>query len=156
MLAYVFWHRPGASVAGAEYEMWLRAFHESLEVSSASFRLAELPFANGGGYEDWYLVDTWVELGELNANAVAGKHRAPHAAIAGRAGEGWGGVYALLRGAEEPPPAARWVGKPPRTSYESFLSSLDAPTVWQRQLVLGPAPEFCLVEGERAGRTPVL
>ena len=94
MLAYVFWHRPRADVSTTEYEVRLRAFHDLLDVPSASFRLGELPFAPDSGYEDWYIVDAWSELGELNANAVAGEHRERHAAIAELAGEGWGGVYA--------------------------------------------------------------
>jgi hypothetical protein len=99
MLAYVFWHRPRADISTTEYEVRLRAFHDSLDVPSASFRLAVLPFAPDSGYEDCYVVDAWAELGELNANAVAGEHREPHAAIAELAGEGWGGMYALVRGA---------------------------------------------------------
>ncbi len=155
MLAYVFWHRPRADVSTTEYEVRLRAFHDSLDVPSASFRLGELPFAPDSGYEDWYIVDAWSELGELNANAVAREHRQRHAAIAELAGEGWGGVYALVRGEAQPPPAARWVSKPAGMDYEAFVGSLTAPTVWQRQLVLGPGAEFCLVEGEQAERTRV-
>lgn len=146
MLAYVFWHRPRAGVEASEYERRLRAFHERLGELSASFRVAPLPFAAGEGYEDWYLVDDWSALGTLNAAAVSGERQAPHDSAAELAAEGWGGIYALVRGAALPPLTAQWVSKPAGESYEAFLESLPAGTVWQRRLVLGPAPEFCLVE----------
>ena len=148
MLAYVFWHRPRGGVTSAEYERRLRAFHGRMVGQSASFRVDELPFAAGEGYEDWYLVEDWAELGALNAAAVSDERRAPHDGVAEIAGDGWGGVYALVRGVAEPPLTARWVSKPAGDSYEAFLDAVHAPTVWQRQMVLGPAPEFCVVEGE--------
>jgi hypothetical protein len=147
VLAYVFWHRRRAGVAVEEYEAALRAFHSSLTgVRSASFRVDALPFAAGEGYEDWYLVSDWAALGELNSRAVDERHRAPHDSAASRAGAGWGGVYGLVRGEAEPPEWARWVDKPPGTPYEAFIESLAprAAAVWQRQMVLGPAPEFCV------------
>jgi hypothetical protein len=64
-------------------------------------------------------------------------------------------VYRLVRGEPEPPPVTRWSWKPAGQPLEEFLDSLEAPTVWMRQMVLGPAPEFCLVEGEPAGRVAV-
>lgn len=154
-LAYVFWHRPRDGIDPADYEASLRAFHATLELPSASFRLASLPFGAGGGYEDWYLVDGWAQLGELNVDAVAAVRRTVHDAAAHASAEGWGGVYGLARGVAEPPVAARWVTKPAGRSYEEFLSSLEAPSVWLRQMVLGPAPEFCLVDGEQTGRVRV-
>lgn len=152
MLAYVYWHRPRPGVWPVDYETRLRKFHGSLQVRSASFRLAQLPFASCGGYEDWYLVNGWTELGQLNVAAVAGARAALHAGVADQAGEGWGGIYALVRGAAEPPPVASWVSKPAGEDYEVFVPSLAGPTVWQRQLVLGPAAEFCLVDGPSDGR----
>ena len=53
MLAYLFWHRPREDAEPAAYEEAQRRFHERLEVPSACFRLAALPFGSGGGYEDW-------------------------------------------------------------------------------------------------------
>jgi hypothetical protein len=143
VLAYVFWHRPRAGVGADEYEAALRGFHESLRpLRSASFRVAELPFdAAGGGYEDWYLVDDWAALGELNAVAVDSGHRTPHDAAAARSAEGWGGVYALVRGEPEPPAAVRWLDRAPAAPQPG------AATLWQRQMVLGPAPEFCVGDG---------
>jgi hypothetical protein len=146
MLAYVFWHRPRAGVAAADYERRLCAFHRRLLAPSGSFRISSLPFAEGDGYEDWYLVEGWADLGDLNAAAVSGVRRDPHDAVAEAADVGWGGVYALVRGDYRPPLNAHWVSKPAGESYEVFLDTMPAPTVWQRQMVLGPAPEFCVVE----------
>jgi hypothetical protein len=114
------------------------------------------------GYEDWYLVADWAALGELNATAVDAAHRGPHDAAAGRAGAGWGGVYRLVgggdghaaggshggaAGAAEPPAAVHWSARRPD----------GAGLLWQRQMVLGPAPEFCLAatNEQQPGRTRV-
>jgi hypothetical protein len=142
MLAYVFWHRPRHDVPAAEYEARLREFLARLEVPAASFRLDTLPFGTGGGYEDWYLVEDWSALGVLNRAAVTGRPGPAHDAVADLAEAGWGGVYALVRGPAEPPAGARWADRP----------GDDAPAVWRRQLVLGPAPEFCLGEERSPGR----
>jgi hypothetical protein len=83
MFAYVFWHRPQRGIDRTSYEEAQRAFHGALEVTSACFRLAKLPFGEGdSGYEDWA-------------------------------------------------------------------------TVWQRQMVLGPGPEFCAVSPESVGREKI-
>ena len=66
----MFWHRPRASVEASHYEARLRAFHVRLGGLSANFRVTTLPFSTADGYEDWYLVDDWSELGSLNAMAV--------------------------------------------------------------------------------------
>jgi hypothetical protein len=155
MLAYVFWHRPRDGADQAAYEARLRAFHRVLSLPSASFRLSVLPFDEGAGYEDWYLVDDWSQLGELNRAAISGGCHAPHEAIAAVSGAGWGGVYALIRGHARPPMTARWTSKPGGEGYDVFLNSLRAPTVWQRQMVLGPAPEFCVVDDAHSGSADV-
>lgn len=86
-------------------------------------------------------------------DAVSGARRSPHDAVAGMAGEGWGGVYGLVRGRATVPGVVRWASKPGEESYGSFLERERAESVWQRQLVLGPAPEFCLAaEGSPARR----
>lgn len=154
-LAYVFWHRPRAGVDRAEYEGAQRAFHERLaQVESACFRLTELPFAaehapaGSDGYEDWYLVEDWAALGELNAAAVDARHRDSHDRAAALVGGGWAGVYGLVRGAAEIPAEASWMDKPPGEPSEEFVANLPAVAVWRRQMVLGPAPEFCLAAPE--------
>jgi hypothetical protein len=145
MLAYVFWHRPLTGVSSAEYEDGLRAFHGRLPSVSASFRIGALPFGDGGpGYEDWYLVADWTSLGELNVAAVSGERRSPHDAVAGLTAEGWAGVYLLVRGDPRPPLRTRWTAKPRGASYAAFLDGVAESAVWQRQMTLGPAPEFCL------------
>lgn len=156
MLAYLFWHRPRDDDRRDDYERRLVGFHAALQgavVGSAAFGLDELPFAAGPGYEDWYLVDGWSALGVLSEAAVSGARRSPHDAVASVSGEGWGGVYGLVRGRAAVPDVVRWASKPGGESYDSFLERERAKTVWQRQLVLGPAPEFCLsAEGSSARR----
>jgi hypothetical protein len=145
VLAYLFWHAPSDPVEREEYESRLLEFHEAIRgvvVESAAFRLDELPFARRAGYEDWYLVEDWAALGELNAAAVSGVRAAPHDAVARLARDGWGGVYRLMRGSSKVPDRGRWESKPADESYDSFLGREGAETIWQRQLVLGPAPEF--------------
>lgn len=149
MLAYLFWHRPRPGVEQEEYEEAQRRFHRLIEVDSACFRLERLPFGDEPGYEDWYLVDDWAALGELNATAVDSHHRPGHDRAAALAGEGWGGVYVCVRGEPTIPSAARWLGKPRGEASGEFLAGFaDDLVVWQRQMVLGPAPEFCVASGE--------
>lgn len=145
MLAYVFWHRPRSGVEPAAYEQAQRGFHARLGVRSASFRVAALPFGDSGaGYEDWYLVEDWHGLGELNAAAVDSQRRPHHDLAAAMAGSGWGGIYALLRGEFSPPEQASWVEKPGWEAVDDFVAAHNATSVWQRQMVLGPAPELCI------------
>jgi hypothetical protein len=144
VLAYVFWHRPKADVDPAAYEGAQRAFHQNVNVPSACFRLTRLPFAQDGGYEDWYLVDGWAELGALNDTAIDAARRTDHDRAAGMAASGWGSVYELVRGPAEIPAGINWRDKERGRPTGAFLDSLDADAIWRRQLVLGPAPEFCL------------
>jgi hypothetical protein len=152
MLAYVFWHRS----AGADgYEERLVAFHKALKanpppgfVSSRAFRLDDAPWLPGGGppYEDWYLVADWAALGQLNLAAVSGPRAAPHDAVAGLAREGQGGVYAPRHGGEPAAGEVAWLAKPRGTSYADFHAALADRPAWQRQMVLGPAPEYVVDE----------
>jgi hypothetical protein len=142
-------------------------------VGSSTLRLAELPWlpasagaggadAAGGavGYEDWYLIDDFTALGVLNEAAVGRGHRTSHDRVARRSGVGAGGVYTLVEGeAVVAPPAgessqATWVALPPgsapREVFELLGDGIDpaSASLWRRQLVLGPAPEFCLLAPE--------
>jgi hypothetical protein len=156
MLAYVFWHRPLGDADLASYEEAQRAFHVALGLSSACFRLARLPFGEeSGGYEDWYLVEGWEALGDLNRDAVDSARRADHDRAASHAANGWGAVYSLARGPASIPEGARWLDKPRGTPTDRFLASLAEATVWQRQMVLGPAPEFCAVSPASVGREKI-
>jgi hypothetical protein len=154
MLAYVFWHRPARRVEPAAYEERLTAFLGAVRegaVGAASFRLDQLPFAEGGGYEDWYLVEDWTVLGELNDAAIRPPLDSTHNPIAALTGAGWGGVYRLIDGEPEPPAGISWVEKPPGVAPES-LAPPGATGLWQRQLVLGPAPELAFVVEDNEGR----
>lgn len=178
MLAYVFWHRPRDPSRAEGYEQTLLAFHRSLARSapvgmsaSASFRLGELPWlapltdAPGGmveargGYEDWYLLEDFAALGVLNEAAVGRGHATSHDAIARGYGAGAGALYGLVEG--EPCAAsladaslAVWVERPsggPDRGLGELLGDGMQPahaSLWRRHLVLGPAPEFCLLAKE--------
>lgn len=152
MLAYVFWHRSRRGVDIDAYEEAQRSFHAKLEVPSASFRLATLPFTEGSGYEDWYLVESWAAMGVLNDAAVDTTRGDQHERAASLAADGWGGIYSLERGAETIPEEVEWFDKPRGEPSGEFIASLPHGAVWRRQLVLGPAPEFCLAAPNSASR----
>src|SRR5256885_9658744 len=93
MLAYLFWHRPHLGDPAEHYERRLLEFHQTLRgvvVTTASFRVRELPFASGPGYEDWYLAEDWQALGALNDAAVDRVRGEAHALVAGLSDAGWG------------------------------------------------------------------
>jgi hypothetical protein len=167
VLAYLFWHRPADASAIDAYEHSQLAFHRSLSHAppagfrgSAVFRATELPWLHGeaGGYEDWYFVEDYTALGVLNEAAVAHGHRTPHEEVARRFGGGAGGLYGLVEG-ELPPDlhsigeasVAVWVARTPgierRALGEMLGDGMDPrhASLWRRQFVFGPAPEFCLL-----------
>lgn len=173
MLAYLFWHRPQPGTGAEEYEEALRGFHRSLAhqrpvglSASSSFRVAELPWlpapgpegtAPIGGYEDWYLLEDFAALGILNEAAVGRGHRTAHDHAARRFGSGTAGLFALEEGDAGSLGGARvaiWVARPPGSAAPALgelLSDGTTPgtaSLWRRQLVLGPAPEFCLLAQE--------
>ncbi|MCW3069746.1 MAG: hypothetical protein JWL67_2371 [Solirubrobacterales bacterium] len=144
---------------------------------SAVFRVAELPWrathgaegedaatASQPAYEDWYLVEDFAALGVLNEAAVGRGHRTAHDDLARRAGAGSGGLYALLEGDRSKlglhaaplgeASLAIWVERPPgsrtRMLAELLGDGMDPrhSSLWRRQLVLGAAPEFCLLAPE--------
>jgi hypothetical protein len=169
LLAYLFWHRPRPGVEPEEYEEAQRGFHARIEVDSACFRVEALPWQAGapsdtradrgeeGGsfYEDWYLVDDWRALGELNAAAVDARHRDAHDRAAAMAADGWGGLYASVRGPASIPGQARWIDKPRGVATADLLAGIPKQVpVWQRQMVLGPAPELCLGDQDRSSPGP--
>jgi hypothetical protein len=160
MLAYAFWHRPAAGAATEAYEDAVGHFHRSLHsrppagfVASACFRAEAVPWLGGDGYEDWYLVENWAALGVLNEAAVAHGHRSRHDEAARHSGDGAGGLFRLLEG--EPDFAsvrlAVWVTAA-RGRHHDEVAALLADGMhgshgglWQRQLTLGPSPEYCLL-----------
>jgi hypothetical protein len=171
VLAYVFWHRPGEGIDNEAYERAAERFHRSLAHTppvglrgSALYRVARLPWLQGrAGYEDWYLLDDFAAIGVLNEAAVAHGHRSTHDEIARRFGAGAGGMYGLLEGHPDLHRAqvVVWVSRPPGSKRgalgELLGDGLDPEhaSLWRRQLVLGPAPEYCVLAPERpAGVAP--
>ena len=138
-LAYVFWHWPAQR---ALYEERMHAFHAALErPGSVTFRLDRAPFDDPEPpYEDWYPVADWGDLGTLNDAAISGPRRAPHDAVAAMSRKGAGGVYRLIAGdlPLRDVTHAAWSAAPP-------AEPPAAAAVWQRQLVLGPAPEYAVL-----------
>ncbi|HEX8760918.1 MAG TPA: hypothetical protein VF734_13290 [Pseudonocardiaceae bacterium] len=159
LLAYVFWHWPPVSADASNYEADLVAFHASLVCAppagflhSATFQVAGAPWLpqHRDCYEDWYVIRDWAAVGTLNTNAVAPAHTKSHDRVARQAESGASGLYALRAGDEVPGgTAATWFTKPAGWSYADLESALQACldrglTLWQRQMLLSPAPEFCL------------
>ena len=174
MLAYVFWHIPAAHVSRDAYEQALRNFHQHLAaaavpgfIRSEAHRLESVPWLSGSpAYEDWYLIADSAALDPLEAAAVGARMGPSHDAVAAMAAAGAGGLYtSVLVGAESgPETAAEWFGKPAGAAYPAFIEGLRGHVVpggwlWQRKMVLGPSPEFCILHppGERrAGRSQPL
>jgi hypothetical protein len=155
MLAYLFWHRPRQEIETSEYEEGLLAFHRELGVDSACFRLEALPFDSGGGYEDWYLVEDWAALGQLNVEATDERRHGVHDRAASEMGAGWGGVYALLDGPQGIPAGVEWVEKPRGLSTEEFVGRYPGRSVWRRQMVLSPGASHCVSAEPQASRAQI-
>jgi hypothetical protein len=142
---------------------------------SACLRAAQAPWLAGQDeaqtYEDWYLLEDFTALGVLGEAAVGRGHRSAHDGAARHLGAGTAGLYALAEGERarlgRPGPVlgqadvAVWVGRaagaavPAGSDAQGLLGDLlgdgadpRAVTLWRRQLVLGPAPEYCLLAGE--------
>jgi hypothetical protein len=182
VLAYLFWHRPRDPAEAADYESALVAFHRSLArsrpagvLASACYRIVEVPWLGPGpAYEDWYVLEDYAALGVLNAAAVGRGHRSSHDAAARRSDTGAGALYALLEGEAGAEALAQatlavWVERPQEVHREALHAELATMlgdgmerwrgSLWRRQLVLGPAPEYCLVgqeapSGTRSSRLP--
>ncbi|MGI8491605.1 MAG: hypothetical protein ACR2KC_01745, partial [Acidimicrobiales bacterium] len=102
-LAYLFWHAPAAGVRADDYVSGLRGFHAAVEadpptgwIGSWSWRLPRPPWLGEWPpevYSDWYLVEGFDALGELNSAAVGGSRRPAHDKVAGRSGWGTGALF---------------------------------------------------------------
>lgn len=163
MLAYLFWHWPEDPGSVDLYERGLASFQEQLNAAGSegfhgamSYRVegpAWLP--RGRGYEDWYLLDGSFALDPLNQVAVSPDLRGAHDLPALAAGGGAGGLYRLIQDRQAPdrPVAATWFSKPKQVRYPEFyevaaqFTEVPGFSFWRRQMVLGPAPEFCLIGG---------
>jgi len=168
VIAYVFWHRHAEQADSAGYEDALLAFHRSLNRSrpvgmcgSATFRVPSAPWLDGSGYEDWYLVEDFTALGVLNEAAVGRGHRTPHDRAARGIAEGTAGLYSLVEGERSLPDGvpgaavpATWVARTPGSAERRLGDLLGdgmdpaRASLWRRLLVLGPAPEYCLIAQE--------
>lgn len=165
MLAYVFWHTPEEGVDTGRYEASLGTFHRALEAAairgfhgSTVFRLGDgVPWmAARPVYEDWYMLADSAALDPLNEAAVGARMRPSHDDVAQLAGAGTAGLYRRRRVDSWPQPehsVAVWLGKPRDVPYGDFRSALQSTAppeseVWQRQMVLGPTSEFCVVGTE--------
>jgi len=123
---------------------------------------------SGASYEDWYLLDDYGALGVLNEAVTGRGHRSSHDGVAVRSGAGAGGLYSLLEGdpgAESLAGAsfAVWIAPPLHGASRRRVAEAGEPgpaellgdgmdrarsSLWRRQLVLGPAPEFCTLGPE--------
>jgi len=157
MLGYVLWHHPAHGVDPAVYEEALRTFHRTL-TGSAVYGFHGVPwFPAPSGYLDWYTVEDFAALGALNDAAVAGARKEPHDNVARLAGAGFGGLYRLIAGEADWPRTntGTWLRKPDGMKYAGFVEQASRFVVsssvglWQRQMTLGPGPEFCLLSAGR-------
>ena|SRR5437588_7928376 len=128
-----------------------------------AFRTATAPPGPGasGWYEDWYLVADFSALGVLNEAAVGRGHRSLHDRAAKGLGSATAGIYRLLEGGPVSGASigecrhATWI-EPSGSTNAAEMGALlgdgmdpSSASVWRRQLVLGPAPEFCVLSREQ-------
>ncbi|BCL77906.1 hypothetical protein ccbrp13_03710 [Ktedonobacteria bacterium brp13] len=167
MLAYVFWHQRESKVAREEYQQKLIAYHQVLQQRQpqgflCSFVLTSpsVPWMTERSevYEDWYVVENSAALDPLDEAAVTGICREPHNQVARLADNGTGGLYRLKDATIDPTQLANlrnatWFNKPAGMSYNELYEILHASRnkrtqqpdiLWQRQMTMGPALEFCL------------
>jgi hypothetical protein len=171
VLAYLLWHTPTGSDP-RPYERSLATFHRALAAAPpAGFvrswtlrvsRPAWLPVGSAH-YLDWYLIESYTALGQLNDAAVSGARRAPHDDVAALARTGTAGLVGLVGGVTELPaaPALGLLDKPAGQPYDAFRPALAAAAeaapgtgCWMRQMTFGPGPEFVVVGP--AGALPAL
>jgi hypothetical protein len=167
MLAYVFWHWPNPDVGTDAYERLQQDFHRALaDAAPAGFRRSVVFRVEGGApwlgglpaYADWYLLDGSAALDPLNVAAVSGDCQEPHDRAARAASAGVGSLLAL-RGEQADVAAARqmtWLAKPKGMPYADLYAALEPVdgSLWRRQMVLGPTPEFGILSAERVDVPP--
>ena len=159
MLAYFFCHWKLPTVSEAEYEERLRDFHDALRTApsdgfsaSWSVALAQVPWANNGGdsYEDWYFIRNSADLDPLSDAAISASRKMPHDKAAAALAGGSAGLYRPRLGeVSGVPKFTAWFDKPEGWSYQQLFDRLgpsiqQGAVLWQRQMALGPAREFCL------------
>jgi hypothetical protein len=165
MLAYVLWRHPRAgSSTRMVYEASLVAFHERLRSAGVSgFRssstsiVRKVPWVSEADcHEEWYVLDDWETLGALSRASVSGEPKAAYDLVTHSSSIHAATLYGLLHGAwNVDAPVAVWFSRPENMALwvmeELLAPYLDLPEsgLWQRQMALGPAPEFCFL-GEHA------
>ena len=166
MLTYILWHWPFPEVNSQDYETGLAEFHKSLNATEIQGFKQSVVFRDRGatwtgaedrGYEDWYILEGSAAMDVLNEAAVSEARKLAHDNVAHAAGGAIAGLYNLQQGqvAIESCRFAFWLTKPKGTGYEEFYQLVrpwtERPGVslWRRQMVLGPTPEFGLFTPER-------
>lgn len=166
MLAYILWHWPKEKINRLTYETHLIAFHQSLlddppegYLGSIILRSHSLPWVETRGevYQDWYLIEGFGALEGLNAGAVSGSRKNPHDEIALEVEGSKAGLYRFLKGSPyfKNPENAYWFSKPRGVTVKEFTQPFDPllnqgqKNLWQRQMGLGPAPEYCLLSSPK-------
>jgi hypothetical protein len=160
MLAYVFWHWRYPHIEKLSYQQLLIDFHTALRAQkpvgfdySTVFQVEHVPWLSmaGEAYEEWYILENSAALDALNEAAITGLCREPHQQAARSAAGGTAGLYRLRASSViTTAHVALWFAKPAGMSYETVYQTLQPQikqspgTLWERQMVLGPAPEFCL------------
>ena len=152
MLAYVFSHRPGGGVDVSEYEAALRRFHATLAAAAPAGFVSSSTFRVSDRYSDWYFVTDSAALDPLNEAAVSGARTPAHDAAARMAVDGVGKLYSLAAGeARSGAGFEIHFSKPAGTGYADLYERMQPFTgrpdtsLWRRMMVLGPAPEFCML-----------
>ncbi len=152
MLAYVFFHRAASGVDTPVYEAALRRFHAALAAAPPAGFISSTTYRIGNGYADWYLVENSAALDPLNEAAVKGARSAPHDAVAHMATDGAGKLLMLRSGSARTEAGFEIrFSKPAGMAYPALYERLmpwtdrEGVCLWRRMMVLGPAPEFCLV-----------
>ncbi|HVC35028.1 MAG TPA: hypothetical protein VNL16_16065, partial [Chloroflexota bacterium] len=108
--------------------------------------------------------DGFAALEPLNVGAVSTGPKPLHDHVAYASAGGAGGVYRLVSGTEQIKALtwAAWLSKPKGTRVADFSAALTPwiasgeVSLWRRQLVLGPAPEFCLTSAGGVELPPAL
>ena len=152
MLAYLFFHRAAPGVDARAYEDGLRRFHEALAQAGVPGFAGSRTYRTGGRYCDWYLVESSASLDALNDAAVSGGRSVAHDDVARQATDAAGKLLKLVSGSYDAN-ATNEVrfAKPRGMSYADHYARLKPWTergdvsLWRRMMVLGPAPEFCLL-----------
>lgn len=134
------------------YEAALRRFHASLASEPPPGFIGSTTYRIGSGYAEWYLVDNSAALDPLNEAAVKGARSGPHDAVAHMSADGAGKLFMLKSGIARTEPGFEIrFSKPAGIGYLELYERLktwtdrDEVSLWRRMMVLGPAPEFCLV-----------